>query len=268
MPATQSTEARALAADFLFDAAMTYLNRYSQPNTVYTIGLAHCEQVLHPGEKVRVIYSEWRDGVKVIGIDFDLIILESTISCDSTGARTTRIQASTVDSWPPTDGGLIAGLVAKLNHISAGFGAVGVTGGQAGSATLLEVRDRQDVPIFRADHDTESAQIGPSTTPNIEYDGERVLIAGSPIAPVLRASAEWYPGIINGLESASIDIIVTGADKGDGALASHDNVSNANWIVSAFVLDTNVVRVVVFNSESGGQKIDNGYVHITVLKNP
>ena len=52
----------ALAADFLFDAALTYLERYSLPNTLYTLRLAQCERVLLPGQKIRLIYHEWRDG--------------------------------------------------------------------------------------------------------------------------------------------------------------------------------------------------------------
>ena len=37
----------------------------------------------------------------------------------------------------------------------------------------MEVRDRQDVVIFRADHDDQVVEIGPSTTPHVEYDGTR-----------------------------------------------------------------------------------------------
>ena len=56
--------------------ALAYLERYSLPNAA-TLRLAHCERVLLPGEKIRLIYNEWRDGVKVIGVDGSLILLET-----------------------------------------------------------------------------------------------------------------------------------------------------------------------------------------------
>ena len=50
-----------------------------------------------------------------------------------------------------------------------------------GNLTEVEVRDLQDVVMFRADHESETATFGPSTTPHIEYDGANVLVAGVPV---------------------------------------------------------------------------------------
>ena len=51
--------------------ALTYLERYSLPNTLYTLlRLAQCERVLLPGQKIRLIYHHGVAGwVHVISVD-------------------------------------------------------------------------------------------------------------------------------------------------------------------------------------------------------
>ena len=268
-PALQTPAARALAADFLFDAALTHLERYSTPNTLYTLRLAQCERELLPGAKITLVYDEWRDGVHVVAMRQDLILLETTVEYTDSGVRTTAVQASTVDSWPPSDGGLIAGFAAQLRHIPTWRGT-GATSGQSGGGTAatVEVRDRQDVVIFRADHDDQVVEFGPSTVPHIEYNGTAVLIAGSPITPVLRASATWAPGNIGDSGVAVTTITVNGAAQGDVAGASHSELGGGDFIISAYVQDANVVRVLILNKAGELLTIGSGTLYVTVFKNP
>jgi len=265
-PALQTPAARALAADFLFDAALTYLERYSLPNTLYTLRLAQCERVLLPGQKIRLIYHEWRDGVHVISVDQELILLETTVEYSDNGVRTTAVQASTVDSWPPSDGGLIAGFASQLRHV-ASWRSTGALAGQAGGGlTSLEIRDRQDVVIFRADHDDQVVEIGPSTVPHIEYDGVQVLVAGSPIARMLRASATWAPGTIGDSGVAVTTITVNGAAQGDVAGASHSELAGDDFIISAYVQDANVVKVLILNKAGETLSVGSGMLRVMVGK--
>ena len=265
-PALQTGDARALAADFLFDAALAYLERYSLPNAAYTLRLAQCERVLLPGQKIRLIYHEWRDGAHVISVDQELILLETTVEYTESGVRTTAVQASTVDSWPPSDGGLIAGFAAQLRHIPT-WRRTGVTAGQSGGGTAsLEVRDRQDVVIFRADHDDQVVEIGPSTTPHVEYDGTQVLIAGTPVRPVLRASKSWAPGDIGDGGIATTTITVAGAAQDDVAGASHTNLGGDDFIISAYVQSANTVRVLILNKSGETLTVGSGTLQVMVWK--
>ena len=265
-PALQTPAARALAADFLFDAALTYLERYSLPNTLYTLRLAQCERVLLPGQKIRLIYHEWRDGAHVISVDQELILLETTVEYTESGVRTTAVQASTVDSWPPSDGGLIAGFASQLRHVAAGR-STGATAGQAGSGlSSLEIRDRQDVVIFRADHDDQVVEIGPSTGPHIEYDGVQVLVAGTPVRPVLRASTTWAPGTIGDSGVAVTTITVNGAAQGDVAGASHSEFGGDDFIISAYVQSANTVRVLILNKSGETLTVGSGTLQVMVWK--
>lgn len=266
-PALQTPAARALAADFLYDAAMTYLERYSLPNTLYTLRLAQCERVLMPGQKIRLIYHEWRDGVRVISVDQDLILLETTVEYSDNGVRTTGVQASTVDSWPPSDGGLIAGFASQLRHVAAWRSSTGTTaGGTASGLTAVEIRDRQDVVIFRADHDDQVVEIGPSTIPHIEYDGVQVLVAGSPIAPVLRASSTWEPGEIGDGGISTTTITVSGAARGDVTGASHSELADKDFVISAHVQADNLVRVIVLNKAGKTLTVSSGTLRVMVWK--
>ena len=132
----------------------------------------------------------------------------------------------------------------------------------------LDVRNAANVTILRASSADDIAEFGPSTIPHIEYDGNAVLIAGSPIAPVLRASANWEPGTIGDGGVAATTISVPEAIVGDMALAAHTEIAGVNVVISAHVQDTAVVRVVVLNKTGGNLTIGSGVLSVTVFKNP
>ena len=132
----------------------------------------------------------------------------------------------------------------------------------------LDVRNAANVTILRASSADNIAEFGPSIIPHIEYDGAAVLIAGSPIAPILRASATWDPGDIGDTAVASTTITVAGAVAGDVVIASHDQISANDMIVSAHVQAADTARVVVHNKTGGNLNIGSGTLYVTVFMNP
>ena len=132
----------------------------------------------------------------------------------------------------------------------------------------LDVRNAANVTILRASSVDNIAEFGPSTMPHIEYDGAAVLVAGSPIAPVLRASKSWTPGTIGDSGVAVTTITVNGAAQGDVAGASHSELGGGDFIISAYVQDANVVRVLILNKAGELLTVGSGTLYVTVFKNP
>lgn len=132
----------------------------------------------------------------------------------------------------------------------------------------MDVRNATNVTILRASSTDNIAEFGPPTIPHIEYDGTAVLVAGSPIAPVLRTSATWEPGDIGDTAVASTAITITGAVAGDMAIASHDQIGANDMIVSAHVQAVDTVRVVLHNKTGGNLNIGSGTLYVTVFKRP
>ena len=132
----------------------------------------------------------------------------------------------------------------------------------------LDVRNAANVTILRASSVDNIAEFGPSTMPHIEYDGAAVLVAGSPIAPVLRASKSWTPGNIGDEAVATTTITVTGATTADPAIAAHTELGGGDFIISAYVQDANVVRVLILNKAGELLTVGSGTLYVTVFKNP
>ena len=132
----------------------------------------------------------------------------------------------------------------------------------------LDVRNAANVTILRASSVDNIAEFGPSTMPHIEYDGAAVLVAGSPIAPVLRASKSWTPGAIGDEAVATTTITVTGATTADPAIAAHTELGGGDFIISAYVQDANVVRVLILNKAGELLTVGSGTLYVTVFKNP
>jgi hypothetical protein len=132
----------------------------------------------------------------------------------------------------------------------------------------LDVRNAANVTILRASATDNIAEFGPSTLPHIEYDGTAVLVAGSPIAPVLRASATWNPANISDGAVTSTTITVTGAEVGDVVIAAHDQITTEEVLVSAHVRAADTVLVVIHNKTGSDLNIDSGTLYVTVFKRP
>ena len=130
----------------------------------------------------------------------------------------------------------------------------------------LDVRNAANVTILRASSVDNIAEFGPSTMPHIEYDGAAVLVAGSPIAPVLRASKSWTPGNIGDSGVAVTTITVNGAAQGDVAGASHSEFGGDDFIISAYVQSANTVRVLILNKSGETMTVGSGTLQVMVWK--
>lgn len=103
------------AANALQAAAYAYLSRTSEPYESYRLRVAKLEQVIEPGQTLRVIYDEWDAGYHAIAINADLVVLESTAEVNKDGIRTVALQVATADRWPVGDQGQI---VSQLQQAS------------------------------------------------------------------------------------------------------------------------------------------------------
>ena len=273
---TENAAGREAAALKLFDAAFEHLKRFSQPQVIYSLRLAKCERLILPGDKLRIIWHEWRagQGEHVIDIDALVYALETTVRYDQSGAMTTEVVCSTIDRWPISGETMVIQALERLRHLQAhstyatqNYVGQQITAGLDDAANV-EVRDEQNVVIFRANRVDQVVELGPSTVPHIEYDGAQVMIAGSPVAPILRASATWNPANMVDGAVVSTTVTVTGAAIGDVALAAHDQIGANDVIVSAHVEAADTVRMMIVNKTGGDLNIANGTVYVTVWKRP
>lgn len=83
----------------------------------------------------------------------------------------------------------------------------------------------------------------------------------------IQSSADWTPTA--GLADAAVSsttVSVTGAQIGDQALATHDQIGPNGVLISAFVQAAGVVRVVVMNKTGAPLTIAAGTVYVTVFR--
>lgn len=112
-------------ADTLAKAAYAELLRRGDLVTSYEIDIAGLQTVLLPGQTVRVLYHEWRDGYHVSSIDdptapgqgAPLVITETRTRLDSTGLRTVHIRASNVDVFSADDADIIVEMLRNNRKI-------------------------------------------------------------------------------------------------------------------------------------------------------
>lgn len=107
-PIANSAIAMENAANALFDAAEVQLTRESDGYKSYRLRVSKLEQILYPGQSIRVVYRRYVDGYQAVDIDADLYILETTTRVDREGLRTSALQVATVDRWPRSDEAEIA----------------------------------------------------------------------------------------------------------------------------------------------------------------
>lgn len=83
------------------------VNRLALPRA-YKISVAKLDQVISVGSSIRVIYKRVIDGVAVLDIDTDLIVLETTTKLDADGLHTTALKVATVAVWPDNAGSAVS----------------------------------------------------------------------------------------------------------------------------------------------------------------
>ena len=259
--------------------ACEWLGQRINGQTTVSIGLAGAKGDLLPGALLPVQYRAVTDGVVELNLwDAALFVLEATVLLDTSGLHTVAVQAVDYGRWPRTNDEMFADLADTLRQVASV--TIGLPANQFQQtletgvlSRLLEVRGVDGVPFFRAEGNletgAESGVFGHPTQHRIEWDRTNgVRIAGSQIAPVLRASATWDPGDIGDTAVASTTITVAGAVAGDTVIASHDQIGANDMIVSAHVQATDTARVVVHNKTGGNLNIGSGTLYVTVFKRP
>lgn len=102
---------RTAAANQLFTAALTELQRRSVPSNFYRLSVTKLNRVLRPGELIRVSYRHHTpttaENAQLV-IEDDLLVLEVTTVIDSNGIRVTDLMVTDAGRWPVSDGDIIA----------------------------------------------------------------------------------------------------------------------------------------------------------------
>lgn len=99
------------AANTLFDVALAELQRDSQVARYFDLSITHCNQILRPLQQIRCVFRRVVDGEVIEDINQLLNIIESTITIDERGLRTSRLQVGTVGRVPRRDTDPIVKLV-------------------------------------------------------------------------------------------------------------------------------------------------------------
>lgn len=92
------------AANALLLAMYNWLRTRSATAKFYRLSVAKLNQLIYPGQTMRVVAKGFVEGAAYLNIDQDLIILEPTFEVDANGVRTTSLVVATTDRWPASDG--------------------------------------------------------------------------------------------------------------------------------------------------------------------
>lgn len=118
---------REMAANALFDRALEHLRTHCTPEQFYALEVAQSVHLFRPGERIHVVYQEYRDGVLVFEINTyadnePLYILAPTIQVRSDGLHTIALEVATADRFAATDAGTLIGGIQDAQR-NAGIGA-------------------------------------------------------------------------------------------------------------------------------------------------
>jgi hypothetical protein len=117
-----------LAANALFGVALKYLQTNSDIQRSYSLSVVKLDVTLVPGNLVHLVWRRAVDSYVAVNIDRNLYVLETTTRVDESGVRTVALQVSTVDTWPPTDTGLLVGVVQANRQLALHQQPVGAEG--------------------------------------------------------------------------------------------------------------------------------------------
>jgi hypothetical protein len=84
----------------LMEAAYEWMVRRLALQAAYKLSVAKLDQQIPVGSSIRVIYKRILDGITILDIDTDLVVLETTTRLDADGLRTTALKVATTDVWP------------------------------------------------------------------------------------------------------------------------------------------------------------------------
>lgn len=107
------------AADTLFDVVYLELEHRAEPLMIYQLSVNKVSQPLHPGEKIRVVYRGFVDGYKMVDIDDELIILQTTNYLSAEGVSVAGLIVSSLPEWLITDEEYLADQIRESGIVEA-----------------------------------------------------------------------------------------------------------------------------------------------------
>jgi hypothetical protein len=117
-PVANSTTAKQLAANALYDAAVAWLERQAVPLTTYKISGRKCRTTIRPGDKVRVVYAgvvETQEGdYTPIAVDELMWVMKVTETVSADGLRLS-LDVATVDRREQDTAQAVVGALDAIN---------------------------------------------------------------------------------------------------------------------------------------------------------
>lgn len=96
--------------------------------------------------------------------------------------------------------------------------------------------------------------------------GYNSLATALPITFSASTTTTWDPPLLNPDDVTSINVTLTGAQIGDLALATFYGSSGYNLLISAQVILTNTVKVILFNKTGGTFNLPSNTVRVAVFR--
>lgn len=101
------------AANTLLAATVEWLLNTSRPQYHYSLSVVGLRRQVYPGQSIRVVAKEMRDGRTPIDIDEDLIIQEVVNEVDTNGMRPVALTVATTREFATTDAQILAREIQK-----------------------------------------------------------------------------------------------------------------------------------------------------------
>lgn len=112
-PITDSTPDYIAASNALVRATVQWLLDVSQPQDHYSLSVVGLRKVVYPGQSIRVVAKQYREGRAPIDIDQDLIIQEVVNEVDVNGLRPVALTVATTREFAMTDAQIVAREIQK-----------------------------------------------------------------------------------------------------------------------------------------------------------
>ena len=112
-PIEDTTPDYIAASNALIAATVQWLLDVSQPQDHYSLNVVGLRKVVYPGQSIRVIAKQYREGRAPIDIDQDLIIQEVVNEVDVNGLRPVALTVATTREFAMTDAQIVAREIQK-----------------------------------------------------------------------------------------------------------------------------------------------------------
>lgn len=112
-PIEDTTPDYIAASNALIAATVQWLLDVSQPQDHYSLNVVGLRKVVYPGQSIRVVAKQYREGRAPIDIDQDLIIQEVVNEVDVNGLRPVALTVATTREFAMTDAQIVAREIQK-----------------------------------------------------------------------------------------------------------------------------------------------------------